>query len=480
MMKFKLLILFIFVSQYINAEKIRVACVGNSITYGAFIPDRENNSYPAHLQKLLGNKYDVRNFGLSGSTVLEKGNMPYSKSSKYKEALDFEPNIVILKLGTNDSKAINWKYSLQFKNDYVSIINAFKEIHSKPRIILLTPLRCFLNEGNTSSINNNVIKDNIIPIIEEIAYEYRIELLNMHNMFGGKWDSDLLPDKIHPSANGSRKIAEKVYKYLLATSENINDTNDINIKNMEKKEFNFHGYCGFEFSNKDLKYLVVKPKFVAKGKPWLIRARFWGHEPQTDIELLENGFYITYCDVTDLYGAPKAVKRWDEFYKKMIKNGMSKKVVLEGMSRGGLIIYNWAAKNPDKVACIYADAPVMDIKSWPMGEWKSKGSDSDSRKMLDAYGFYCKEDALNWKKNPLDHVDVIVKNQISLLHVVGDKDEVVPVEENTKIFESNVKLRGGNIRVIHKKDVGHHPHSLFNPKEIVNFILNHTINKRIN
>ena len=98
-----------------------------------------------------------------------------------------------------------------------------------------------------------------------------------------------------------------------------------------------------------------------------MRARFWGHQPQTDIALLEQGFHIAYCDVADMYGADIAVKRWNKLYAKMVTEGFHKKVVLEGMSRGGLIVYNWAAQNTDKVACIYADAPVMDIKSWPMG-----------------------------------------------------------------------------------------------------------------
>ena len=112
--------------------------------------------------------------------------------------------------------------------------------------------------------------------------------------------------------------------------------------------------------------MVVVPDKVAKGKPWIWRARFFGHQPQFDIAMLRKGYHIVYCNVSGLFGAPKAVKRWDNFYKNLCENhGFSKKVILEGMSRGGLIIYNWAAANPDKVAAIYGDAPVMDFKSWP-------------------------------------------------------------------------------------------------------------------
>lgn len=160
-----------------------------------------------------------------------------------------------------------------------------------------------------------------------------------------------------------------------------------------------------------------------------MRARFWGHQPQTDIALLEQGFHIAYCDVADMYGADKAVKRWNKLYAKMVKEGFHKKVVLEGMSRGGLIVYNWAAQNTDKVACIYADAPVMDIKSWPMGRGASEGSDDDVRQLLSAYGFSNEEAALRWRKNPVNHAGKIAKAGIPCLHVVGDADKVVPVSE---------------------------------------------------
>lgn len=465
-----LFVCFLLMPLSVFAEKIRVACVGNSITYGAFIKDRDINSYPAQLQILLGKEYDVRNFGLSGCTVLDKGNIPYKKSRKYVESLNFNPDIVLLKMGTNDSKAFNWKYSSEFKNDYLSLVKAYASLPSKPRIILLTPLRCFLPEGD-SSINNSVIEKGVIPLIEEIAYDEGLELVNLHNMFGCKWDSGLLPDKIHPSSAGAGKIAHRIYSYLKTSACAESHVNEFLFKGMKLASFNFHGFEGLEFTGNGLKYLVVKPKFVTKRNPWVLRARFWGHEPQTDIALLENGFHVAYCDVADMYGSPDAVKRWNTFYKKMTKSGLSEKVVLEGMSRGGLIVYNWAVRNPKKVACIYADAPVMDIKSWPMGEGKSDGSASDTEKMMRAYGFSEKEDALKWKNNPLDHASAIVEHRIPILHIVGDVDEIVPVSENTSVFEKRIKSLGGKIKIIHKPNVGHHPHSLYNPEPIVDFIL---------
>ena len=136
----------------------------------------------------------------------------------------------------------------------------------------------------------------------------------------------------------------------------------------------FQGFDRYDFSHQGTKCIVVVPKAAAAGKPWIWRARFFGHEPQADQALLEKGFHVVYADVGGLFGAPPAVAIWDGFYQLLTEqHGFASKVALEGMSRGGLIIYNWAAKNPDKVSCIYADAPVCDFKSWPGGKGKGKG-----------------------------------------------------------------------------------------------------------
>lgn len=452
-------------------EAIRIACIGNSITYGAGISNRDKNSYPAQLQAYLGNDYLVKNFGVSGRTLLSKGDYPYIKTDAYKESLAFDPNIVIIKLGTNDSKPQNWKYKDDLKPDFLSLLNSYRNLPSHPRIILLTPVKCFLPDG--AEISDRLIGGEIRTFIENMAYENQLEIINLYNLFGDKWEQHLMPDKLHPSSIGAGMMARKIFEYLTLKPENKRlITKALHIE--EANEFNFHGYKGHEFTNDGARCLVVEPSVEAVGKPWIIRARFWNHEPQTDIALLENGFHVVYCDVADMYGSDKAVQRWNSFYVRMRKAGFNKKVVLEGMSRGGLIVYNWAARNPEKVACIYADAPVMDIKSWPMGTGKSEGSEDDTPKMLQAYGFKDKQEALNWKNNPIDCASVMAKYRIPVIHVVGDADQVVPVAENTAIFEERLKQLNYPITVIHKPGVDHHPHSLNNPSPIVRFILKAT------
>ena len=183
---------------------------------------------------------------------------------------------------------------------------------------------------------------------------------------------------------------------------------------------------------------------------------------------------LTYCDVANLYGADEAVKRWDRFYALAVQAGLHEKVVLEGMSRGGLIIYNWAAANVEKVACIYADAPVMDFKSWPMGKGTAPRSEVDTKRLLSAYGFRSEEEALQWGGNPIDHAAILAKAGIPMLHVVGEEDKVVPVSENTALFAKRLAAYHYKLNVINKPGIGHHPHSLNNPEPIVRFILRAT------
>lgn len=240
------------------------------------------------------------------------------------------------------------------------------------------------------------------------------------------------------------------------------------------KKTAWHGYDRYDFPIDGRACIVVVPKTAAEGNPWIWRARFFGHEPQTDLALLARGFHLVYMDVAALFGSPGAVAHWDAFYKYLTeKHGFAKKPALEGMSRGGLIIFNWAAANPDKVACIYADAPVCDFKSWPGGRARGKGSRGDWQSCLKSYGL-TEPQALAYRHNPIDNLAPLAKAGVPLLHVCGDADQVVPIDENTGIIEKRYRELGGSIRVIHKPGVGHHPHSLKDPKPIVDFILRHT------
>ncbi len=216
---------------------------------------------------------------------------------------------------------------------------------------------------------------------------------------------------------------------------------------------------------------IVKPRTAAAGHPWIWRARFWGHEPQTDIALLERGFHVVYCDVAELFGNDQAITLWNSFYQYVRKAGLAEKVVMEGMSRGAVYVYNWAAVNPDKVAAVYVDNPVLDLKSWPGGKGKGPGSKENWELFRKDFGFITDSIASLSAVSPIDKVAQIVKGGYPMLHLCADADEVVPPGENTLLFEERVKALKGNITVIHKPGFKHHPHSLPDPAPIVDFIL---------
>ena len=115
------------ISLGFSQKTIKIACVGNSITYGSGVVNREKNAYPAQLQQLLGDSYTVKNYGVSGRTLLKKGDYPYLETNKYKEALNFIPDIVFIKLGTNDSKSHNRIHLDEFESNYNELINSFKK-----------------------------------------------------------------------------------------------------------------------------------------------------------------------------------------------------------------------------------------------------------------------------------------------------------------------------------------------------------------
>lgn len=231
------------------------------------------------------------------------------------------------------------------------------------------------------------------------------------------------------------------------------------------------GYRRLDFMVNGRAALLVLPKEAAKGKPWIWRTEFFGHEPQGDIALLEKGFHVAYIDMQDMYGAPVSMKHMDAMYDHLVSTyGLSNKTVLEGFSRGGLFAFNWAVLHPERAAGLYVDAPVCDFKSWPGGKGSGPGAPGDWQKLLKVYGMN-EAEALAYKKNPVDQLEPLAKAGVPILAVIGDADEVVPVKENIDLVEERYKKLGGKIEVIRKAGGKHHPHSLKDPAPIVEFVV---------
>ena len=192
-------------------DAVRVACIGNSITFGAGIKNRSRDSYPSVLARMLGDNYWVKNFGVSARTMLNKGDHPYMNEPAYKNALAFNPNIVVIKLGTNDSKSFNWKYKAGFMKDAQNMINAFKGLPSQPKIYLCYPSKAYLTGDG---INDDIISKEIIPMIKKLAKKNNLSVIDLHTAMDGM--PELFPDRIHPNEKGAQVMAKAVYQSISA------------------------------------------------------------------------------------------------------------------------------------------------------------------------------------------------------------------------------------------------------------------------
>lgn len=193
-------------------DPVRVACVGNSVTYGAGIENRGQNSYPAQLQQLLGNNYQVENFGRSGTTLLSKGHRPYIEQEEYQKALDFTPDIAVIHLGLNDTDPRNWpNYKDDFIPDYMELINSFKLRNPKTKIYIcrLTPIFDWHPRFQSGTYT---WYHQIQQAIEKTADIASLPLIDLNEDLRSR--PDLFPDCIHPTKGGAEIIARRVYASL--------------------------------------------------------------------------------------------------------------------------------------------------------------------------------------------------------------------------------------------------------------------------
>jgi len=188
---------------------IRVACVGDSITLGAGVENRETNCYPVVLGKLLGARFDVRNFGVSGATLLKNGDPSYWKLPQFERLTGFAPQVIILALGTNDSKPQNWKYREQFSGDLRALLEHFAAWPSHPKIWVCLPPPVYETKWG---INEDTVSGEIIPLIKQVAKEKNVPTIDLHEALSDR--PEYFPDKIHPNAAGTGMMAMTIFTAL--------------------------------------------------------------------------------------------------------------------------------------------------------------------------------------------------------------------------------------------------------------------------
>lgn len=186
---------------------VRVACIGDSITQG--VGAQGGKSYPSQLQAMLGASWQVGNFGVSGRTLLKKGDHPYWKEGAYQKSLEFKPDVVIIMLGTNDTKGQNWKHEAEFVADYTELVKSYQALESKPRVYACRP--CPVPGQGNFGINEAGVKE-IIKRLDPLAAEMKLGVIDMHAALADK--PQFLPDRVHPNTEGAAEMAEAAFTAL--------------------------------------------------------------------------------------------------------------------------------------------------------------------------------------------------------------------------------------------------------------------------
>jgi pimeloyl-ACP methyl ester carboxylesterase len=191
----------------------------------------------------------------------------------------------------------------------------------------------------------------------------------------------------------------------------------------------WNGFTRLNFAVDGKPCFITQPAIAAPGKPWVWRTSFPDFHPEVDLELLRNGWAVAYIDCLDLLGCDAALDIMDRFYTEMTSRlGYAPQPALEAVSRGGLHAFRYAARHPARIACIYADTPVLDLKSWPLG---CPGAKKELADALQTYGFKDEAALRAYRGNPLDLLEPLARAELPLRHVISLNDRVVPPEQNT-------------------------------------------------
>lgn len=450
----------------------RIACLGDSITFGARIADREHSSYPNWLDDFLGDDHQVRNFGVGGATLLYDADRPFAKTKAFRDAKEWRPDIAVIALGTNDTcendRRTNWRHHESLPRDAQRLVAELHGANPDMRIVLCSPTPMFPDQRGLAPAR----KQDLVTRSERIATcalamqrvartTARVDYLELRHAI----DVRHVSDGVHPTAFGAERIARRVAEALANPRTNTATqrralTEQLAQRKVPSKPDTFHGFDGVTFTlpKTTANCRVYFPRGTAPGTPWILRARFFGHQPALDIALLERGFHLVYCDVSNLYGSQAAIDRYAELHALLDAAGFHRRAVLEGMSRGGLQIVNWALAYPHRVAAIYGDNPVFDIRSWPGGN-SGKRSDADWQRCLAAYGLD-EQSAVDWQPLSATRFGPLAKEGVPLLLVLGTGDRVVPPKENGELLAQRYREASGHVDVWRKPGLGHHPHGL--------------------
>jgi lysophospholipase L1-like esterase len=196
----------------VSAQIIRVACVGDSIT--------EWSNYPRELQKMLGDGYKVENFGVAGSAVTKGSDFPYTNQSAYEAIKEFNPQVVIIMLGTNDAKTVNYDQLSSFVSDYAELIDYYESLPDDQQIYLVKPPPIY---NNTLGLEDSNLEQGVIPMIEQVADDKDLPTIDVNSVMADH--SEYFKDGVHPNDDGAEVIATTINDAL--TQEIVQNFQDV-------------------------------------------------------------------------------------------------------------------------------------------------------------------------------------------------------------------------------------------------------------
>lgn len=199
-----------------DERRVRVACMGDSVTNGALIPGCFFRCWPVKLEKMLGKGYQAENFGLNGRTLQTSADRPYTAEKEFEKALAFRPDIAVILLGTNDTKPVNRKGREAFEKEYRLLLDRLLNLAYPPKIVLCTPAWA-VNAANRFQFITNDTEASLLPEIAEavrsVAAEYGLPLVDLYAAFDGRREL-LSYDGVHPNARGAQVIAEQTAEVI--------------------------------------------------------------------------------------------------------------------------------------------------------------------------------------------------------------------------------------------------------------------------
>ncbi len=413
----------------LSHAKIKVACVGDSITQGTGTGSM-SLAYPKQLQNLLGEDYEVGNFGSSGATLSTECVDAYIKRSMYKKSLEFMPDIVVIKLGTNDSRPEVWdRYGKNFYANLGVLVDSFANLKTKPQIFLCYP--SYAPDVANWGTREKVMRNEMSVVIDKFAKDRNLKIIDTYTPL--KNDNKLFDDNLHPNSVGAYKLAAAVYGGI--TGKKALDKPS----QVEFPPLKWNGYKFYEFDYAKNPIKVIVPHLPKQGQLWMLSSVPFGNLNDVYLKLAECGYYVVNYDITLEYGTAEEDKLGYRFFRQItVVRPMSSKPIALAYGLSAQAVLNWASNYPDNVAGIYLVSPVLDTKSL---------SQNIAEELRIFHGIKNLSDI---KPFGLDALKSLAKRNVPIYVLTSENDNSIPFDSNAALFIKKYESLGGSVKAIKK------------------------------